>query len=181
MTAVSKDGDERFGIRLRSETGINYTHLINQSVTEPSGKAIVLPKKVLESDPTNTRKSSLHYERWTVEWTSDLFTVILFWRRRCMEPGRKSLIISHFDLRHFNAVSDLSCEKFFLCISGVWLFCLSALTRWEYPSAVLIYCQNWEEKCWRYVIIDSKGSRSLRAIWRSLLKVEFFSFFRSLL
>ena len=44
-SAVSKHGDERFRTGLWSTAGANWAHLIKQSITASSRKAIVLPKR----------------------------------------------------------------------------------------------------------------------------------------
>ena len=84
---------ERFRTGLWSKAGVDCTPLINQSMTELSRKNGSMTKNVPE--PVSTMS---------------LFIVTLFWRRHCMGSGKKYLKISHFVLRHFSALSDLSCQ-----------------------------------------------------------------------
>ena len=67
----------RFRTGLWSTVGVNCAHLINQSMTASSRKAIVLLKNVSELDPTNSRNSSLpKIEDW-ISLSSDYHNFIL--------------------------------------------------------------------------------------------------------
>ena len=62
----------RFRAELWSTTGVNCTHLIKQSTTASSRKALVRPKNVTKLDPTNSRYPSLNHPKSRVEWASVL-------------------------------------------------------------------------------------------------------------
>ena len=70
-SAVSKHGD-RSASGLWLTAGANCTHLIKQSMTASSHKAIVLPKKITDPDPTSARYPSLNYPRSRIELASVL-------------------------------------------------------------------------------------------------------------
>ena len=69
---------------LWSTAGANCIHLIKQSMTALSGKAIVLPRNVPELDPTNSRYPSFNYPRWRIELASVLAIITSFWRIHCI-------------------------------------------------------------------------------------------------
>ena len=139
---MSKHGNERFRTGLWSKADVNWTHLINQSMTLSSRKNSGLPKNVPEADPTITRYLSCRITQDRRFNKLILFLLILFRRRRYGIWGQVgNLKSSHFDLHRFNAISDLSCEFFFygLAAFDYLFFHFNSMT---HPPAILICFQN---------------------------------------
>ena len=89
--------------------------LIKQSMTASSRKPRVLSEEVTEQDHTSSRYPSLNYPRLGIELASILAIITWFWRMCCIGntgTGRKSLKMSHFNLRLVKAIPDLPARIF---------------------------------------------------------------------
>ena len=91
--------------------------------------------------------------------------------------GRKSLKMSHSDLRRFNAIPDLSSRIFpytLVAFDRFFSYCNLII----YPPAILPCSQNWEEAHWKWlVLIPREVDDGARAMLRFLSKAESFPFF----
>ena len=178
VSCIQARREGRFRTGLWSTAGANGTHLINQSMDEPSRKNSSLPKNVTWNW-IFTKSRCLHWITQDRRLNQPRFcsSELNFERKG---TGSKSLKMSHFDLRGLKAIPDLPSTIFFYTSTAFDYF-FFYLILIIYPPAILLCPQNWEKtrREWQFWL-RREVDDGVRATLRFLSKVEFFSFLPAL-